>query len=148
MWVSYPYHFYISVTENLILHSVFSYMSSSLLIPVNFLTILDDYRVDSLYKVYRFCYIRLSPKDLPKKKLRPTPKNLVIEVYNIDLRKEIIDLHKPNVFCCCRSRLSVLNILTYKQSNTISRLKVQLDAGKQFLKLSVNIILFFRIICI
>ena len=79
MWVSYPYHFYISVTENLILHSVFSYMSSSLLIPVNFLTILDDYRVDSLYKVYRFCYIRLSPKDLPKKKLRPTPKNLVIE---------------------------------------------------------------------
>ena len=51
----------------LILHSVFSYMSSSLLIPDNLLNILDDHHVDSLYKVCRFCYIHLSPKDFPKK---------------------------------------------------------------------------------
>ena len=54
-------------------------MSSSLLIPENLLNIWDDYHVDSLYKVCRFCYIRISPKDLPKKNLRQPPTNLVID---------------------------------------------------------------------
>ena len=70
-------------------------MSSSLVIPDNLLTICD-YHVDSLYKVCRFCYTRLSSKDLPKKNLRLTPTNLVIEraykFYNIYLRAEIVDL--------------------------------------------------------
>ena len=91
-------------------------MSSSLLIPENLLNIWDDYHVDSLYKVCRFSYyIRLLPKDLPKKNLRQPLTNLVIDraykFYNIDLRAEIIDLFKPKVFCCSctrRSRLSDL----------------------------------------
>ena len=50
---------------------------------------------------------------MPKKNLRLTPTNLVIEraykFYNIDLRAEIVDLYKPKVFCSsCRSRLSDL----------------------------------------
>ena len=40
----------------------------------------------------------------------------------------------------CTDVERLLNIITYKQSNRISRLKVQLDGGKQFLKLSVNIV--------
>ena len=77
-------------------------MSSSLAIPDNLLHICDDYHVDSRYKVCRFCYIRLSSKDLPNKNLRLTPTNLVIdrawECFNIDLRDEIMDLYKPKVF--------------------------------------------------
>ena len=69
-------------------------MSSSLVIPDNFFPICDDYHVDSLYKVCRFCYTRLSSKDLPKKYLRLTTTNLVIEraykFYNIDFRAEIV----------------------------------------------------------
>ena len=40
----------------------------------------------------------------------------------------------------CTDVERLLNIITYKQWNRISRLKVQLDGGKQFLKLSVNIV--------
>ena len=73
-----------------------------MLIPENLLNIWDDYHVDLLYKACRFCYIRSSPKDLPKKNLRQPPTNLVIDraykFYNIDLRAEIFDLFKPNVF--------------------------------------------------
>ena len=88
-------------------------MSSSLLIPDNHLNIWDDYHVDLLNKVCRFCYIRLSQKDLPKKNLRQPPTNLVIDraykFYNIDFRAEIIDLFKLKIFCCsCRYRLSDL----------------------------------------
>ena len=58
------------------------------------------------------CYIRLSSKDLPKKNLRLTPTNLVIdgayEFYNIDLHAEIVDLYKPKVFCSSYRRRSRL----------------------------------------
>ena len=86
---------------------------SSLVIPDNLLTICDDYHVDLLYKVCRFCYTRPSSKDLLKKNLGLTPTNLVIErahkFYNINLRAEIVDLHKPKVYCSsCRSWLSDL----------------------------------------
>ena len=116
-------------------------MSSSLLIPDNLLNIWDYYHVDSLYKVCRFCYIRLSPKDLPKKNLRQPPTNLVIDraykFYNIDLRAEIIDLFKPKVFCCsCRSRLSdlesgKLNIHKWlsDRSNIESNLNVEIPCN-------------------
>ena len=40
----------------------------------------------------------------------------------------------------CTDVERLLNIITYKQSNRILRLKAQLDGGKQFLKLSVNIV--------
>ena len=99
-------------------------MSSSLVIPDNLLTICDDYHVDSLYKVCRFCYTRLSSKDLPRKNSRLTTTNLVIEraykFYNIDLRAEIVDLYKPKVFCSsCRSRLSDLESGNFAHKNGI-----------------------------
>ena len=79
--------------------------------------------MDSLYKVCRFCYVRLSPKDLPKKNLRQPPTNLVID---IDLRGEIIDLFKPKVFCCsCRSWLSDLDITLLVRRFFVS---LQIDA--------------------
>ena len=40
----------------------------------------------------------------------------------------------------CTDVEKLLNIITHGQSNRISRLKVQLDGGKQFLKMSVNIV--------
>ena len=40
----------------------------------------------------------------------------------------------------CTDIERLLNIITNEQSNRISRLKVQLDGGKQFLKLTVIIV--------
>ena len=39
----------------------------------------------------------------------------------------------------CTDVEKLLNMITYGQSNRISRLREQLDGGKQFLKMSVNI---------
>ena len=111
---------------------------SSLVIPDNLLRIWDDYHLDSLYKVCRFCYIRVSSKDKPKKHLRQPPTNLVIDRaskhYNIDFSAEIMDLNKPKVLCCsCRSRLTDLengklsnHKWTYDRANIESRLNIEM----------------------
>ena len=52
--------------------------------------------------------------------------------------KSIKPVPTPFEFCLDIHRL--LNMVTYSQSESITRLKLQLDGGHQFLKMTVNIV--------
>ena len=73
----------------------------------------DNYHLDILYRVCRFCYNRLASKALPKESLRQPPSQLVSnrahKYYQVDFASEVSDLLKPKVICSiCRARLSNL----------------------------------------
>ena len=53
--------------------------------------------------------------------------------------KKLIPIQQPTPFRCCID-INHLNIITHSQSDCISRLKLQVDGGKDFLKMSLNII--------
>ena len=54
--------------------------------------------------------------------------------------KKLIPIQQPTPFGCCIDINHLLNIITHSQSDCISRLKLQVDGGKDFLKMSLNII--------
>ena len=54
--------------------------------------------------------------------------------------KKLIPIQQPTPFGCCIDINRLLNIITHSQSDCISRLKLQVDGGKDFLKMSLNII--------
>ena len=47
---------------------------------------------------------------------------------------------EPTPFGFCINNQALSNIVTHKQFNQISRLKLHIDGGKDFLKISLNII--------
>ena len=54
--------------------------------------------------------------------------------------KKLIPIQRPTPFGCCIDINHLLNIITHSQSDCISRLKLQVDVEKDFLKMSLNII--------
>ena len=57
------------------------------------------------------------------------------------VNKKLIPIQQPTPFGCCIDINNLLNIIIHSQPDSISRLKLQVDGGKDFLKMSVNIIL-------
>ena len=52
----------------------------------------------------------------------------------------LILIQQPTPYRCCIDINNLINIITHSQSDSISRLKHQVDGGKDFLNMSVNII--------
>ena len=82
-------------------------------IPNEVSDLYDNYHLDNLYRVCRFCYKRLTSKALPRESLRQPPSQMICkraqEYYQINFGSEIADLCKPKVLCSiCRARLSNL----------------------------------------
>ena len=82
-------------------------------IPNEISDLFDNYHIDSLYRLCRFCFNRLSSQTIPKEAIRKPPTQLVVEralkFYQIHFKVEISDMTKPKVICSgCRTRLANL----------------------------------------
>ena len=82
-------------------------------IPNEISDLFDNYHIDSLYRLCRFCFNRLSSQTIPKEAIRKPPTQLVVEralkFYQIHFKVEISDMTKPKVLCSgCRTRLANL----------------------------------------
>ena len=78
-------------------------------------SIFDDYHLDDLYRVCRFCYNRIASKVLPKDSLLQPPSQFVSNrahnYYQVDSASEVVNLLKPKDICSiCQARLSNLEI--------------------------------------
>ena len=74
----------------------------------------DNYHIDSLYRVCRFCFNRIYSKDLPKESIRKPLTQLVVEraekYFQINFKLELSEITMPKVLCCgCRTRLANLD---------------------------------------
>ena len=56
------------------------------------------------------------------------------------VNQELIPIQQPTPFVSCIDINNLLNIISNSQSDSISRMKLQVDGGKDCLKMSVNII--------
>ena len=55
---------------------------SSMDIPNEISDLFDNYHIDSLYRLCRFCFNRLSSQTIPKEAIRKLPTQLVVERAN------------------------------------------------------------------
>ena len=75
-------------------------------IPNEISHLYDNYRIDSQYRVCRFCFNIIYSKDLPKESIRKYLTQLVVEETTV----ELTEITMLKILCCgCSTRLAILD---------------------------------------